>query len=108
MGSDGFTVDLDVLRTARDRVDRLAKDLMGPSRDVPNAEVFGHTQLAEAVTVFAAREERGLEGLAGEAQSIERGLSETINSYQKMDKDSAARFKGSPHEFENRQRPGAR
>jgi hypothetical protein len=80
---DGFTVDLDELGTARDRVGRLAEELTGPPRDVPSAEVFGHGQLAEAVNEFAAREKRGLARLASETESIRKGLAETIKTYQK-------------------------
>jgi hypothetical protein len=50
--------------------------------------------LAEAVGEFAGREKRGLTWLAGEAESIRRGLAETIKTYQTADEDGARRFRG--------------
>jgi hypothetical protein len=89
---DGFEVDLDELGAARDKVGRLAAELTGPPREVPGAEAFGHERLAKAVNEFAAREQRGLTRLAGEAKSFHHGLSETIRTYRDTDEDSADRF----------------
>lgn len=94
MSSDGFAVDLGVLRGARDRIGRLAEELAGPPRDVPGAGVLGHAALAEAVTRFADREERGLALLTSEAESCRHGLTETIRTYQKADEDGADLFRG--------------
>ena len=93
MSSDGFTVDLDALAAARDRVGRLAAELAKPSRGVPNAEVFGHEGLHKAVNEFAVREKRGLALLARETESIHQGLAETIKTYQETDEDVAGRFR---------------
>lgn len=92
MGPHGFTVDLDALGAARDRVGRLAEQLAGPPRDIPETDVFGHVRLAEAVNEFADRERRGVAQLAGEARSIRHRLAETIKTYQKADRDGAGRF----------------
>lgn len=94
MNSDGFTVDPDALRGARDRIGRLAAELTGPPRDVPSAEDFGHDRLALAVNAFAASEKRGLSLLAKEAETIRHGLSETIETYQRTDEDGAGWFRG--------------
>lgn len=97
MGADGFAVDLGALGWARDRVGRLADDLSTPRRDVteelPRHTVFGHDRLAEAVREFAPRERSGLALLAGEAESIRHGLTETIRTYQKADEAAAQRFR---------------
>jgi len=92
VSSDGFTVDLDALGAARDRVGRLAADLTEPPPAVPGVEVFGHGRLTEAAEEFAAREKHGRERLAGEAESIRRGLAETIETYRQADEDGAGRF----------------
>jgi hypothetical protein len=94
VSSDGFRVDLDALGAVRDRVDRLAGELAGPSRDVPGADVFGHGRLAEAINEFAAQEERGRARLTAEAESIRDRLAETVRTYQRGDEDGADRFGG--------------
>jgi hypothetical protein len=94
VSSDGFAVDLDALGTARDRVSRLTEELTGPPREVPSAEAFGHSRLAEAVNEFADQERHGLSRLVGEAESIRHGLAETIKTYQQVDEEGAGRFGG--------------
>jgi hypothetical protein len=93
VGPDGFTVDLDALVAARDRVGRLAAELINPP-DVPRAEAFGHDRLAEAVDEFSARGQRRLAWLANEAASIQHRLDETLKAYRKMDRDNAGWFGG--------------
>jgi hypothetical protein len=92
VGPDGFSVDLDALGAARDRVGRFAEELSGPPRDIPNTDVFGHDRLAEAVKEFADREKHGLAQVAGEAESIRDGLAETIKIYRKADDDGVGRI----------------
>jgi hypothetical protein len=93
VSTNGFTVDLEALGAARDRVGRLAEELHGPPREVPNAGVFGHRRLAEAVDEFTAREERARACLTSEAESIRDELAETIKAYKKVDEDGAGRFR---------------
>ncbi|MGB3438713.1 MAG: hypothetical protein WBA97_08160 [Actinophytocola sp.] len=92
MSSDGFEVDLGALGAARDQVGRIAAELSEPQRVVPSADVFGHGRLAKAVNEFAAKEEVGVSGLAGEAESIRSRLAETIRTYRDADEDSAGRL----------------
>ena len=94
MGSEGFAADLDALGAARDRIGRLTAELTVPPRDVPGADVFGHGELGEAVKEFAAREERGLASVVGEADAVRHRLAETIKAYRAADEDGAARFTG--------------
>ncbi|MFD1047628.1 hypothetical protein ACFQ1S_19845 [Kibdelosporangium lantanae] len=72
----------------------MAGELTEPSRDVPHAEVFGHDRLAEAINEFTAQEKRGLARLTAETESIRDGLAETVKTYQRVDEDSAGRFRG--------------
>jgi hypothetical protein len=94
VSSDGFAVDLDALSAVGDRVDRLAGELAGPSREVPGAGVFGHGRLAEAINEFAAKEKLGRARLTADAESIRDRLAETVRTYHKGDEDGAGRFKG--------------
>lgn len=95
MGSEGFAADLDALGAARDRIGRLTEELTGPPRDVPGADVFGHGRLTDAVKEFAAREQRGLALVVGEADAVRRRLAETIRAYRAADEDGADRFTAS-------------
>jgi hypothetical protein len=90
---DGFTVNLDALGAARDRLVGWSV-LTGLPREVPNAGVFGHRRLAEAVNEFTAREERARACLTSEAESIRNDLAETVKAYKKGDEDGAGRFRG--------------
>ena len=93
MVSDGFTVDLDALGAARDRIGRLTDELTGPSRDVPDAAVFGHDRLGAAVGAFAGKEKDGLAMLAEETERLRAGLAETIKAYRVADEDGAGWFR---------------
>ena len=94
MGSEGFAADLDALGAVRDRIGRLTAELTGPPRDVPGADAFGHGRLSAAVAEFAAREQRGLASVVGEADSVRHGLAETIRAYRTADEDALGRFTG--------------
>lgn len=95
VSADGFTVDPGALGAARDRVDKLAEELTEPRpREAPNAAVFGHGALADAVSEFVDREKRGLSRLADDAAAISDGLTDTINAYIDADDDGASRFGG--------------
>lgn len=94
MATEGFQVDLEALRAARDRVGRLADELgQLPHRDVPVAAVFGHDGLAGAVEEFAEREKRGQGQATGETESIRRRLAETIDAYGEADDAGVRRIR---------------
>ena len=94
MALEGFQVDLEALRAARDRVGRLADELgQLPHRDVPVAKSFGHTGMADAVEKFADREKRGQDQAAGETESIRRRLAETIDAYGEADDAGVRRIR---------------
>lgn len=93
MDSDGFTVDLDALGAAHDRVGRLAAELTGSPRDTPDADAFGHRGLAEAVHAFAGQGKRELAELADETEAIRAGLAESAERYRRADEDGADLFR---------------
>lgn len=93
MESDGFTVDLDALGAAHERIGRLAGELTGPPHDLPGADAFGHRGLAEAVHSFARQEKRDLAELTGETESIRRGLAESVECYRRAEEDSVGLFR---------------
>lgn len=93
MVSDGFTVDLDALGAAHDRIGGLTDELTGPPPDLPPADVFGHDRLSAAVGTFADREQDGRAALAEESQAIRDGIAETIRTYRAADEDGAGRFR---------------
>lgn len=90
----GFQVDVGALKRASDGIDGVLQDVRAQKVGGidPDADAVGHDKLAESLSDFTDRWQRGVDNLAKDGQAIAARLRHSLAAYEQVERDTKQRL----------------